>query len=75
LAAGVAADPTYGDPRARSTTREIDAEGMSLGIVTVGLDSRVSATCVESLGLRLTGSSLQDQVGVTDLTSGVFEAL
>src|SRR5271167_4645826 len=48
---------------------------MSLGIVTVGLDSRVSATCIESLGLRLTGAGLQDQVGITDFPSSVFEAL
>ncbi len=48
---------------------------MSLGIVTVGLDSRVSATCIESLGLRLTGAGFQDQVGITDFPSSVFEAL
>lgn len=47
-------------PRARSTKREIDAESMSLWIVTIGLDSRVSATCVESLRLRLAGPGLQD---------------
>ena len=48
---------------------------MSLGIVTVGLDSRVSATCIESLGLRLTGAGFGKQVGITDFPSSVFEAL
>ena len=47
---------------------------MGIGIVSVNLDSTVTPTCVESLGLRLAGTGLQDQVGVTSFPSSVFES-
>ena len=56
----------------RLTSGEIEAKGFGIGVVAVSLDSAVTASRVECLGLRLSWSSLQDHVGVTSFPSCAF---
>jgi hypothetical protein len=56
----------------RLTSGEIEAKGFGIGVAAVSLDSAVTASRVERLGLRLSWSSLQDHVGVTSFPSCAF---